>query len=391
MPAPASDRALRVLALEPYFGGSHRQFLEQWRGRSRHRFDCLTLDARWWKWRMRGAAVDLAREIRARTGPAPDVVVCSDMLNVAELRGLSPPAVAQAPHVLFMHESQLTYPHASGRPAEERARDHHFAMTNVVSVIASDEVWFNSEYHREAFYGAAEELARRLPDGDLHTPLREASQRSHVEHLGVQDAWADRWDTPRPGGPARIGWVGRWEHDKAPEVFFDAMEALLERGVALELFVLGERFRQQPDCFERFRARHPEVVAQWGPLPRSCYEAALARLDLVVSTARHEFFGVAVVEAMLAGAVPVLPCRLSYPELLGRASAGVPVDDPLCGLYGDQPTALVDRLAKLVELRSAGALAPGSARAAALRFSWERRGPELDLALERAAGGGPRL
>jgi len=42
----------------------------------------------------------------------------------------------------------------------------------------------------------------------------------------------------------------------------------------------------------------------------------------VLSTARHEFFGIAVVEALLAGCLPWLPDRLSYPELLPPALHG---------------------------------------------------------------------
>ena len=43
----------------------------------------------------------------------------------------------------------------------------------------------------------------------------------------------------------------------------------------------------------------------------------------MLSTARHEFFGVAVVEALLAGCLPWLPDRLSYPELLPAGGGGL--------------------------------------------------------------------
>ncbi len=45
------------------------------------------------------------------------------------------------------------------------------------------------------------------------------------------------------------------------------------------------------------------------------YRSLLARSDIVVSTAVHEFFGVAVIEAVAAGARPLVPDRLSYQEL----------------------------------------------------------------------------
>jgi hypothetical protein len=46
------------------------------------------------------------------------------------------------------------------------------------------------------------------------------------------------------------------------------------------------------------------------------YVELLNSSDIVVSTADHEFFGISVVEAVGAGCFPVLPDRLSYPELI---------------------------------------------------------------------------
>ena len=53
-----------------------------------------------------------------------------------------------------------------------------------------------------------------------------------------------------------------------------------------------------------------------GYLPRSEYISLLSKTDVVVSSSMHEFFGISVVEALSAGAVPVLPKRLSYPEVV---------------------------------------------------------------------------
>ena len=102
----------RILVLEPYFGGSHRSVLECLLPRLPFEHDLLTLPARKWKWRMRHAAVTLADQVRAAldAGAAWDAILCSDMLNLAEFRGLVPDSVRRLPCVAYFHENQLTYP-----------------------------------------------------------------------------------------------------------------------------------------------------------------------------------------------------------------------------------------------------------------------------------------
>jgi glycosyltransferase involved in cell wall biosynthesis len=57
---------------------------------------------------------------------------------------------------------------------------------------------------------------------------------------------------------------------------------------------------------------------------------------VVVSTALHEFFGVAVVEALCCGCLPLLPDRLTYPQL-------IPVQDCSVCLF-ERERELVERL-----------------------------------------------
>jgi len=46
------------------------------------------------------------------------------------------------------------------------------------------------------------------------------------------------------------------------------------------------------------------------------YSQLLWEASVVVSTARHEFFGVSAVEAIYCNSFPILPNALSYPELI---------------------------------------------------------------------------
>ena len=46
-----------------------------------------------------------------------------------------------------------------------------------------------------------------------------------------------------------IVWNHRWEYDKQPEVFFDALLRLKNAGYSFKLHVLGQSFRKVPACF----------------------------------------------------------------------------------------------------------------------------------------------
>jgi hypothetical protein len=87
---------MAFLFLEPFYGGSHRVFADGWIERSRHRIDLLTLPPRFWKWRMRGAALHFAR--RVRDPRVYDGLIVSDLMSLSDLKalwgGACPPAPA---------------------------------------------------------------------------------------------------------------------------------------------------------------------------------------------------------------------------------------------------------------------------------------------------------
>ena len=61
-------------------------------------------------------------------------------------------------------------------------------------------------------------------------------------------------------------------------------------------------------------------VVHWGYVEcAEDYGALLQKAQMVVSTAYQEFFGISVMEAVDAGAMPLVPDRLSYVELFGQA------------------------------------------------------------------------
>ena len=301
---------MRVLLIEPYYGGSHRVWADGLVRHSLHDFELVTHEARWWTWRMKGSAVTLARQVAALAadGYRPDVVLVSGMVDVAALRSFLHPAIGRPPLAVYFHETQLTYP-----DSPQMTSDLSYPFLNWTSALAADAVWFNSGYHRDVFFDELPRLLGSFPDR-THTSLIETvAARADVLPVGVDLSWTRR---PRASSMVPLVlWNHRWEHDKDPETFADGVRAVAETH-DFRLALTGERFRTVPGVLDELADEMAERLDVNGYLPRSEYEELLLSADVVVSTARQEFFGISIVEAVAAGARPVLPRRLAYPWLL---------------------------------------------------------------------------
>ena len=302
-----------VLIVEPYFGGSHQAWAEGYTKSSLHQVNLLTLPGRFWKWRMFGGSLSLALEA-AKLETRPKVILASDMIDLASFLGHAGPRVAEAKTVLYMHENQLTY------PLSPTARDDlAYAYMNWSSMVRADEIWFNSNFHRDSVFDALPGFLRHFPD-HRHTGLvDEVFQRSTVMPVGVDLSFVKR---RTKSDPPLVLWNQRWEHDKNPIRMWRALSRLAESGHEFRVAICGENFANVPEGFAEGRERLGGRIVHYGFADRGHYEDLLNDASVVLSTADHEFFGIAVVEAMAAGAMPVLPNELSYPGLLPESVHG---------------------------------------------------------------------
>ena len=302
---------MKILGLEGYYGGSHRTFIDGWVGNSRHEWTLLTLPANKWKWRMRHGAVTFAEKVNELAGQGQkwDVLFCSDMLNLAEFVALVDERIRQIKRIVYFHENQLTYP-----VRVESERDYQFAVTNMTTALAADAVWFNSAFHRDEFLDALGKFLKRMPDNQPMGAIEKILRKSAVYPPGIESFERRK---PRMPGPVRILWAARWEHDKGAEDFFAAVKILKESKVEFRLSVIGQQFRDVPEVFGWAKDYFAECIEHWGYQESvEDYMTALCEADIIVSTAKHEFFGISIAEAIAAGAYPVLPKRLSYLEIV---------------------------------------------------------------------------
>ena len=127
----------------------------------------------------------------------------------------------------------------------------------------------------------------------------------------IDSIWRER-DVTVP----TVLWNHRWEHDKSVTEFIDTTGRLQKSNVDFRLILLGQTHDNLAGVRQSIDQLFGKELVHCGfAETKNSYASLLHQADIVVSTAMHEFFGVAVIEAIRAGCVPVLPDRLSYREL----------------------------------------------------------------------------
>ncbi len=308
MPEQEPFYKLKILFLESFFGGSHKDFALGLKEHSRHEIDLLTLPDKNWKWRMRGAALEFTS--RVENIEKYDLIFATDMINLADFKACND--IKDIPVVLYFHENQLTYPLAPGQK-----QDWQFGITNITSALCATKILFNSRFQLDEFIIKTEEFCSNVPDFKPQWIKKKILKKSKVLYPGCRFS-KSKINLNNPDiKPPLIVWNHRWEWDKNPDVFFQVLSTLKEKKISFKLALLGENSGNIPKKFRAAEQKFKDELISFGYVEsKDEYIQLLKRGAVVVSTSIQENFGISVVEAVRMGCIPLLPDRLSYPEIM---------------------------------------------------------------------------
>jgi len=306
---------MKILLVEPYYTGSHKQWAEGYQKYSRHRINILSMKGQFWKWRMHGGAVTVAQRFNDMKWH-PDLILATDMLGLSTFLALSRKKLHGIPAAIYFHENQLVYPWSPEDRDIQQKRDTHYGFINYASALTADRVFFNSEFHMNSFLDALHPFLKHFPDHRELDSVKVIRDKSRVLHLGMDLQQFDDHRVEKEGNPL-ILWNHRWEYDKNPELFFSVLKQVKNNGPDFKLAVIGENFSQSPKIFEEARRTFKDMIVQWGYVESfKEYAEWLWKADILPVTSNQEFFGASVMEAIYCNTWPILPNRLTYPELL---------------------------------------------------------------------------
>lgn len=308
-----SSKKLNVALLEGFFTGSHKQWAQDFTSKSTHDVQMFSLPGRFWKWRMHGGAISLAHQLMS-SDFLPEVILATDMIDLSLFLSLTKQKTNHCKVILYFHENQLSYPWSPTDPDVHLNRDNHYGFINYSSALVADVVVFNSNYHQESFLDALPEFLSQFPDHKNLDTIQTIRQKSRVIPLGFSFSNNESIQESNQNVKT-ILWNHRWEYDKSPELFFQTLYELQDQKIPFKLIVIGARGKNYPSIFDEAKEILANHIIHWGFVhEEEKYKWLLNQSDILPVTSIQDFFGISIVEAILAGATPLLPNRLAYPE-----------------------------------------------------------------------------
>lgn len=276
---------------------------------------------------------------------SPCVVIATSMTNLSVIRCQFSKrnSLQQIKFVYYMHESQLLYPKKpalgfddQGPYRRDLGQAKLFTHIQFESMMAADAICWNSYYHYNTFIDRFRIEYLRSFRLDRETEEKIISQikdRSKVIYVGVDllNRFGDHLSirekhlkSLNERDKPIILWNMRWEYDKNPIQFIKILQSIkFESKIPFSLIVCGghafkSKEQEQKWFIDQLEPFKNEII-HLGYANPDLYINLLTQADIVVSTAIHEFFGIAIVEAIHCHTYCILPNDLSYPELFSKS------------------------------------------------------------------------
>ncbi|WP_461207053.1 tRNA-queuosine alpha-mannosyltransferase domain-containing protein [Clostridium sp. DL1XJH146] len=332
---------MKILIIEPFLTGSHKTWAEDFQKHSNHTIEIMGLKGSFWKWRMHGGAIELAKQFLELDYTA-DLIIASDMLDLTTFVSLARHKLRNTKISMYFHENQLSYPWSPNDKDVKLKRDLHYGFINYTSALCSDHIYFNSNYHMQSFYNALNLFLKAVPDYKNLQAIEELKSKSSVLSLGLDlnkfdssinqnklctiesnldttnhiysenKAFTFNFNKSMP----LIIWNHRWEYDKNPESFFNALFKLKEKNLKFKVAILGESYKNKPKIFEKAKLILKDEIVKFGMADTFKEYAEWLRYgDILPITSNQDFFGISIMEGVYCGLYPILPERLTYPDL----------------------------------------------------------------------------
>jgi len=260
----------------------------------------LELSGRHFRWRIRGNPLSWLNKLPEEK---PNLILATSMVDLATLKGLHS-QLANIACIYYFHENQFAYP-----TSKQQHDSIDPQMVQLYGALAANKIFFNSTYNRDSFLNGVDHLLKLLPDevpDNITYRLKEKSKLLPVPITKIKSTEKNK--------PKLILWNHRWEYDKAPEIFVQALIKLNDMSIDFKLALLGERAKNKPAALLEIEKKFTDKIIINGKVSKQEYQKYLSQSSIVVSTAIHEFQGLAMLEAVSAGAVPVVPDDLCYRE-----------------------------------------------------------------------------
>lgn len=312
----------RILLLSAYDAASHRA----WRERLKqllpeYQWTQLVLAPRNFNWKIRGNSLIWAHSEGELLRRPYDLILATSMVDLSSLKGFVP-QLATIPTIVYFHENQFSYPQG-----QHRKDNIEHQLVPLYAALSSDHIVFNSEFNRSSFLKGARSLLKKLPD-KLPTSILKKLESAEVIGVPLSNAM-NKNELPEEleqnqHKEFNLLWNHRWEYDKGPDLLLEVAEQIKRQKLPVRFHIVGESFRNKPDAFAKINdllRKHEQELgmsaAEFGYISvAEKYQDLLRRCDAVLSTADHDFQGLAIQEACLQGCTPLAPDDLVYPEYL---------------------------------------------------------------------------